>query len=239
MLLAGKKVVVVGGSSGIGLATAELAKREGAEVIIASRNADKLNAAAAKLGVKAIQADVSSDDSVAALFRQCGTVDHVVITAAQLKTGPFKTVSMDDVRSTMDGKFWRLALRAADIPLAARSLVSGLSVRPRPAPRSSAPPMARSNRHPQPSAGAAPCASTASHPASSTRRFAPPCRKRAPRCWQSRGRAVDRRLVWRRYHKQILARPFVSPPDRSSSHGAGRRMMVRAMTAVNACIAAC
>ncbi len=37
MTLAGKKVVVVGGSSGIGLATAELAKREGADVILASQ----------------------------------------------------------------------------------------------------------------------------------------------------------------------------------------------------------
>ena len=46
MMLAGKKVVVVGGSSGIGLSTAELAKREGAEVIIASRNAERLNAVA-------------------------------------------------------------------------------------------------------------------------------------------------------------------------------------------------
>ena len=46
MQLAGKKVVVVGGSSGIGLATAELAKAEGAEVIIASRSAEKLKAAA-------------------------------------------------------------------------------------------------------------------------------------------------------------------------------------------------
>ena len=136
MLLAGKKVVVVGGSSGIGLATAELAKSEGAEVIIASRSAEKLNAAAAKLGAKAIQTDVSSDDSVANLFRQCGPVDHVVVTAAQLKTGPFKSVSMDDVRSTMEGKFWGAwrCARAADIRAGGSlTLVSGfLSVRPRP-----------------------------------------------------------------------------------------------------------
>jgi NAD(P)-dependent dehydrogenase (short-subunit alcohol dehydrogenase family) len=46
MLLAGKKVIVVGGSSGIGLATAELAKKEGAEVVVASRNAERLKAAA-------------------------------------------------------------------------------------------------------------------------------------------------------------------------------------------------
>ena len=98
MMLAGQKVVVVGGSSGIGLATAELAKREGADVIIASRNAERLNAAAANLGVKAIAADVTSDESVANLFKLCGAVDHVVVTAAQLKTGPFKTVAMEDVR---------------------------------------------------------------------------------------------------------------------------------------------
>jgi len=136
MQLVGKKVVVVGGSSGIGLATAELAKREGADVIIASRSAEKLNAAAAKFGAKAIPTDVSSDDSVANLFRQCGPVDHVVVTAAQLKTGPFKSVSMDDVRSTMEGKFWGAwrCARAADIRAGGSlTLVSGfLSVRPRP-----------------------------------------------------------------------------------------------------------
>src|ERR1700686_5155462 len=136
MQLAGKKVVVVGGSSGIGLATAELAKSEGANVIIASRNADRLNAVADKLGATAIPADVTSDESVARLFRACGPVDHVVVTAAQLRTGPFKTVAMEDVRATMEGKFWgawRVA-RAADIRAGGSlTLVSGfLSIRPRP-----------------------------------------------------------------------------------------------------------
>jgi NAD(P)-dependent dehydrogenase (short-subunit alcohol dehydrogenase family) len=136
MLLAGKKVVVVGGSSGIGLSTAELAMREGADVVIASRNAERLKAAADKLGVNAIPADVTNDESVVQLFKTCGAVDHVVVTAAQLRTGPFKTVSMDDVRATMEGKFWgawRVA-RAAEIRAGGSlTLVSGfLSIRPRP-----------------------------------------------------------------------------------------------------------
>ena len=136
MMLAGKKVVVVGGSSGIGLATAELATREGAEVIVASRNAERLNAAAANLGAKAIAADVTSDESVEKLFHACGPVDHVVVTAAQLRSGPFKTVSMEDVRSTMEGKFWgawRVARSAEIRPGGSLTLVSGyLSIRPRP-----------------------------------------------------------------------------------------------------------
>jgi NAD(P)-dependent dehydrogenase (short-subunit alcohol dehydrogenase family) len=136
MLLTGKKVVVVGGSSGIGLSTAELAMREGAEVIIASRNADRLNAVAGNLGARAISADVTSDESVASLFRSCGAVDHVVVTAAQLRTGPFKTVAMEDVRSTMESKFWgawRVARSAEIRPGGSLTLVSGyLSIRPRP-----------------------------------------------------------------------------------------------------------
>ena len=136
MQLAGKKVVVVGGSSGIGLATAELAKQNGATVIIASRSEEKLKAAAGGIGAQAIRVDVTSDESVASLFSQCGAVDHVVVTAAQLKTGPFNSVAMDDVRATVEGKFWgawrcaRSAQIAADGSL---TLVSGfLSVRPRP-----------------------------------------------------------------------------------------------------------
>lgn len=136
-MLAGKKVVVVGGSSGIGLATAELAKREGAEIVIASRNVERLNAVAGTLGATAIAADVTSDESIENLFRQCGPVDHVVVTAAQLRTGPFKTVAMEDVRATMESKFWgawRVARSAEIRPGGSLTLVSGfLSIRPRPA----------------------------------------------------------------------------------------------------------
>ena len=137
MKLAGKKVVVVGGSSGIGLATAAMAKADGAEVIIAARAHDRLAAAAKSIGATAIPTDVTSDDSVNGLFKACGPIDHVVVTAAQLRTGPFKTVPMADVRATMEGKFWgawRVA-RAAEIHAGGSlTLVSGfLSVRPRPA----------------------------------------------------------------------------------------------------------
>ena len=136
MTLAGKKVVVIGGSSGIGLATAELAKAQGADVVIASRSAAKLDPVAERLKVTAIPTDVTSDQSVAELFRRTGPVDHVVLTAAQLRTGPFKTVAMEDVRATMEGKFWgawRVAREANIRPGGSLTLVTGfLSVRPRP-----------------------------------------------------------------------------------------------------------
>jgi NAD(P)-dependent dehydrogenase (short-subunit alcohol dehydrogenase family) len=136
MQLAGKKVVVVGGSSGIGLSTAELAKRQGADVVIASRNAERLGAVADKLKVTAIAADVTDDNSVVNLFKSTGPVDHVVVTAAQLRSGPFKTVAMEDVRSTFEGKFWgawRVARAAEFRSGGSLTLVSGfLSVRPRP-----------------------------------------------------------------------------------------------------------
>ncbi|MDN4988355.1 SDR family oxidoreductase [Bradyrhizobium arachidis] len=136
MTLAGKKVVVIGGSSGIGLATAELAKSQGADVVIASRSASKLDPIAERLKVMAIPTDVTNDQSVAGLFKRTGPVDHVVLTAAQLRTGPFRTVAMEDVRATMEGKFWgawRVAREAEIRPGGSLTLVTGfLSVRPRP-----------------------------------------------------------------------------------------------------------
>src|SRR6185369_9759455 len=110
--------------------------REGADVVIASRNAQRLKAAAGKFGATDIATDVTNDESVADLFHKCGPVDHVVVTAAQLRTGPFKTVAMDDVRATMESKFWgawRVARSAEIRPGGSLTLVTGyLSTRPRP-----------------------------------------------------------------------------------------------------------
>jgi NAD(P)-dependent dehydrogenase (short-subunit alcohol dehydrogenase family) len=135
-MLAGKTVIVVGGSSGIGLATAEMAKANGAEVVIASRSVEKVKAAADKIGAKGIVADVTNDQSVIDLFRAVGPADHVVVSAAQLRTGPFKTVAMDDVRATLEAKLWGAwrCARAAEIkPGGSLTLVSGfLSIKPRP-----------------------------------------------------------------------------------------------------------
>ena len=137
MLLQDRTVVVVGGSSGIGYATAELCKAEGATVVIASRPGDRLQAAAKRLGVRAVAADVTSDSAVENLFRECGTVDHVAVTAAQLRSAHVKELSMEDAKATMESKFWgawRVARNASIAPGGSLTIVSGfLSVRPRPA----------------------------------------------------------------------------------------------------------
>ncbi len=53
MSLAHKRIVILGGTSGIGLATAQLAAREGASVVIASSNAARVEAALARLPMAA------------------------------------------------------------------------------------------------------------------------------------------------------------------------------------------
>jgi NAD(P)-dependent dehydrogenase (short-subunit alcohol dehydrogenase family) len=135
MQLENKKVVVLGGSSGIGLAAAELAKSHGAEIIIASRQRERLDRVAAEIGATAIVADITSDEDVRNLFERCGPVDHVVLTAATLNTGPFMSLSMEKARETMEGKFWgtwRVARMAEFRPGGSLTIVSGfLSIRPR------------------------------------------------------------------------------------------------------------
>src|SRR6185437_9796598 len=81
--LDGKKVLVVGGSSGMGEGAAKLAAHVGAKVTIASRNHDKLAAAAKRIGkgVEPAILDATSDAAVTKFFAEGAVWDHVVISA--------------------------------------------------------------------------------------------------------------------------------------------------------------
>ena len=83
MTLDGKRVLVVGGGSGIGFAVAEAAQREGAVVTIASSNAERIAVAAQRLGNAATgeRMDVTDEASVSAFFAAHANFDHIAYTA--------------------------------------------------------------------------------------------------------------------------------------------------------------
>ena len=88
MTLDGKRIVVLGGSSGIGLSVAEAAAGEGAVVVIASSQQAKLDAALGGLpGTATGQVvDLSDAAAVETLFGQVGPFDHLVYTAGEALT---------------------------------------------------------------------------------------------------------------------------------------------------------
>ena len=89
MTLANKTVVVLGGSSGIGLATAKAAKAEGADVVITGRSQPRLDAARAEIGgeVRAVALDVADENGMRALFGSLPKVDHIFVSAATVTLG--------------------------------------------------------------------------------------------------------------------------------------------------------
>jgi NAD(P)-dependent dehydrogenase (short-subunit alcohol dehydrogenase family) len=103
--LAGSRVVVVGGSSGIGKAVAKQALDAGAVVTIGSRSVDKLASAAADLGgVAWASIDVTSEESVRAFFEQIDSLDHLIVCPGDLASGTVFDVPMEQVRSCLDTK---------------------------------------------------------------------------------------------------------------------------------------
>lgn len=105
--LKSKRVLVIGGSSGIGMAVAAAALTEGADVTIAGRTADRLARASGALGnVRAVQLDTADMDGLAAFFDTEEAFDHILVSAAHTPTGPVRRLGMADARAAMDSKFW-------------------------------------------------------------------------------------------------------------------------------------
>ncbi|MGH3176844.1 MAG: SDR family oxidoreductase [Streptosporangiaceae bacterium] len=105
-------IVVIGGSSGIGLAVARRSLDDGATVVIAGRSQRRLDAARAELTqtgspvgrLSAHPADIGDPAQVARLFERVGTLSHLVVTAADLPYGPAVSLSEDSILRAVRSK---------------------------------------------------------------------------------------------------------------------------------------
>jgi NAD(P)-dependent dehydrogenase (short-subunit alcohol dehydrogenase family) len=134
--LAGTRVLVLGGSSGIGLATAKAAAAAGAKVTLASRSNDKVNAAAMQVGQGAVGVpiDTTNDTALEAFFSKQPDWDHIVVSVAAGRSAGLQDLSLQDAYGNMNAKFWtayKTARFARIAPEGSLTLVSGfLSQRP-------------------------------------------------------------------------------------------------------------
>jgi NAD(P)-dependent dehydrogenase (short-subunit alcohol dehydrogenase family) len=112
-----QRVLVIGGSSGIGLATAQLAAERGAHITIAGRSQAKLDAALMSLSsisptARALVVDITDASSIARLFSEMGNFDHLAMTGPAPGFGSFKDLAVAQVKSEFEGKFWGQYLAA-------------------------------------------------------------------------------------------------------------------------------
>jgi NAD(P)-dependent dehydrogenase (short-subunit alcohol dehydrogenase family) len=108
MDVSGKKAIVFGGTSGIGLATAKKLAAQDAEVIAISRNPDKAGEVPAGITLK--QCDVLDRQALAKLFNECAPFDILVsaATGGSRSIGPFLSMDMDGYQASFD-KLWGYA----------------------------------------------------------------------------------------------------------------------------------
>jgi NAD(P)-dependent dehydrogenase (short-subunit alcohol dehydrogenase family) len=106
--LAGQTVVVIGGSSGIGLETARQARSEGANVVVTGRDSQRLERAARELGARSSAAfDATDFERLERFFDELpAPIDHVLLTAG----GPYYTrladIDFARARRNVEQEFW-------------------------------------------------------------------------------------------------------------------------------------
>ncbi|BBA99351.1 putative short chain dehydrogenase/reductase SDR [Actinacidiphila reveromycinica] len=125
------RVVVMGGTAGIGLETARALRKDGAEVIVTGRNQERLAAAAAE-GLTAEGVDGTDEAAVAAFFERIGAFEHLVLafSSGQVGVGAIREIKLSDLRAAFEGKLFAylFAVQRAQVT-GSVTLVSAASAR--------------------------------------------------------------------------------------------------------------
>lgn len=113
MSLSGQRIVVIGGTSGIGFAVARLAQAEGARVVVASSRMANVEAARERLsGAEGFAVDVTDERAVAQALEGLGRFDHLAFTAGDWGSGMRGTLAerdLDQARALFNVRFWGAA----------------------------------------------------------------------------------------------------------------------------------
>src|SRR5262245_56008507 len=106
-VLVDQTVVVIGGSSGIGLETARRARSEGASVILTARDPDRLHRAGLDLGASIAAFDALDFDRLRRFFDGLtNPIDHVLVTGGGPYYAPLQEFDFDAARRDVDGHLW-------------------------------------------------------------------------------------------------------------------------------------
>ncbi|HEX7211978.1 MAG TPA: SDR family oxidoreductase [Propionibacteriaceae bacterium] len=101
--LRGQTLVVIGGSAGIGLETARLARDEGAELIITARKPERLERVGRELGASVAAFDASDFDRLERFFDELSKpIDHVLLTGPGPYYAPLAELDIDKARRDVD-----------------------------------------------------------------------------------------------------------------------------------------
>jgi NAD(P)-dependent dehydrogenase (short-subunit alcohol dehydrogenase family) len=117
--MSSQHVVIVGGSSGIGLATARRLLTAGLKVTITGRSAQRLDEALQSLAeVECVVLDATATDTLKETFSQIGSFDHLVLALGSSKGfGPFPSTSVAEVRKGFEEKVYpHFAVAQAALP---------------------------------------------------------------------------------------------------------------------------
>ncbi|MCW3480039.1 SDR family oxidoreductase [Neisseriaceae bacterium JH1-16] len=116
--LAHQRILIIGGSAGMGLGAAQRLAKAGAEVLIAGRSQQRLDQAVASIEGHAAgyAADFTNSASLTALFARIGRIDHLVLAASSSAAwGPIAQVSGDALSTALNQKlvgYW-MSIQAA------------------------------------------------------------------------------------------------------------------------------